>query len=252
MIMFYFSGTGNSKYIAELFSKTMNIACHSIEEKNNFAELITAEETIGFCFPVHGSRVPRIMREFVIRHLKLLKGKNLIILCTQMIFSGDGARAFTDIFPRGSTNVLYAEHIVMPNNVCNLFFLPLLKDEKAKKCVKKAEQKVQSICNEITNGRIRRRGFNPVSQALGLIQGVFYPGFERTGLDRVWIDSDCDTCLLCVSACPMNNIVYENKTLTTKNNCTLCCRCINLCPQKAIAIYLHTKVKKQYRGVDRS
>ena len=250
MIMLYFSGTGNSKYIAELFSQTMGAACYSIEENRDFTHLIAEEGTIAFCYPVYCSRVPRIMSEFTAKYQKPLENKKVIILCTQMMFSGDGARAFTDSFPRGFLNVIFAEHITMPNNICNIAVLPLAKENKARECVLRARQKVQDICDEIKAGKIRKRGFNPGSRALGLIQGVFYPPFKRTSLGRIWIDGDCDLCLLCVSACPMANFQLENGELSTKGNCMACCRCINLCPKKAIAVYLRTKVKKQYRGVD--
>ena len=36
MLMLYFSGTGNSKYIANLFSKKVNAKCYSIEENIDF------------------------------------------------------------------------------------------------------------------------------------------------------------------------------------------------------------------------
>jgi len=68
--MLYFSGTGNLKYIAELFCNVMNThfsqsaQCCSIEEKLDFEQLISSHEIIGFCYPIYGSRVPRIMREF--------------------------------------------------------------------------------------------------------------------------------------------------------------------------------------------
>lgn len=249
MIMFYFSGTGNSRYIAELFSRIMAAECHSIEEDTDFAGLLAAQETVAFCYPIHGSRVPRIMREFALSYQELLRGKSVVILCTQLIFSGDGARAFIDIFPHGYFDVIYAEHILMPNNVCNLFLLPLATDRKVEECVQRAEQKVQKICREIISEKRRRRGFNGVSRALGLIQGAFYPSFERSGLDRVWIDGDCNECLLCISICPMHNIRYENGEVVAGGNCTICCRCINSCPQKAIAVYMHTKVKRQYKGL---
>ena len=120
MIMLYFSGTGNSKYVAELFCRNMNASCHSIEENADFTALLASEEVIGFCYPIYGSRVPRIMREFVSVHTDSLKAKKLIIFCTQMYFSGDGARAFIDIFPRNHAEVIYAEHFLMPNNVCKV------------------------------------------------------------------------------------------------------------------------------------
>ena len=78
MIMLYFSGTGNSKFIAELFSQYKNAKCHSIEDDMDFAQLIASEEIIGFCYPIYGSRVPRVMREFVLKYLELLENKKCL------------------------------------------------------------------------------------------------------------------------------------------------------------------------------
>ncbi|MCL2815473.1 MAG: EFR1 family ferrodoxin [Oscillospiraceae bacterium] len=249
MVMLYFSGTGNSKYVAELFCRRMNAACHSVEEEIDFNELITSENIIGFCYPVYGSRVPRIMREFVKSHMESLKNKNLVIFCTQMYFSGDGARAFTDIFLRGYANVIYAEHFLMPNNVCNVFITPLPSQKTIKKYITKAERKMRTVCDHIENGVIKKRGFNPGSRALGLIQGVFYPKLEKMTMNKVRVGSDCTQCNLCVEICPMNNFEKENGKIIPKNNCTICYRCINRCPQKAITIYFKGKIKKQYKGL---
>jgi ferredoxin len=180
--------------------------------------------------------------------MEALKDKELIIFCTQMIFSGDGARAFTDIFSRGYAKVIYAEHFFMPNNVCNLFLTPLAGEKRIQKYLAVARRKMESVCRDITNGKIKKRGFNIFSRVLGLFQGVFFPMIEKKASDRVWIDKDCNKCLLCVSVCPMNNFEHKDGEITTKNNCTLCYRCINKCPQKAISVFLRGKVKKQYSG----
>ncbi|MCL2111351.1 MAG: EFR1 family ferrodoxin [Clostridiales bacterium] len=249
MIMFYFSGTGNSKYIAELFCTTMGVACHSIEEEVDFGQLMDTEDVIGFCYPVYGSRVPRVMHEFAKRHMDSLKGKKLILFCTQMCFSGDGARAFTDIFPRGFAQVIYAEHFPMPNNVCNLLFLHLDDEKKVEKYLARAHKRMQAVCDEIQRGVVKKRGFNLFSRAFGLTQGMFFPAFERRGLKSVWVDEDCNACLLCVTNCPMKNLEIVNGKVVAKDNCTMCYRCINKCPQKAIAVYINKKVKAQYKGV---
>ena len=110
MVLLYFSGTGNSKYIAELFCRYINIQCHSIEDNIDFSQILTSEETIVFCYPIYGSRPPRIMREFVEQHIEFIKNKKIIIFCSQLIFSGDGARSFTDLFPKNWIEVIYAEH----------------------------------------------------------------------------------------------------------------------------------------------
>jgi ferredoxin len=227
----------------------MKAKCHSIEDKIDFTDLIASNDVVGFCYPVYGSRVPRIMREFVNRHTEALKDKKLIIFCTQMYFSGDGARAFTDIFPRGHATVIYAEHFLMPNNVCNLFITPLPSKKSIESYIKKAERKMRTVCDEITKGIVKKRGFNPVSRALGLIQGVFYPKFEKAGMDKVWVGDGCTQCNLCVTVCPMNNFENKNGKITPQKNCVLCYRCINKCPQKAISVCFRKKVKKQYKGL---
>jgi hypothetical protein len=197
--MLYFSGTGNSKYIAELFCGYMGASCYSIENETDFGQLIASQEIIGFCYPIYGSRIPRIMREFVQKHIEFLENKKIIIFCTQLVFSGDGARVFTDLLPRDFVQVIYAEHFFMPNNVVNFFMLPLTNDKKIKKCVVRAERKMQLVCSNIKNGIIKKRGFNIISQVLGLVQGVFMPKIEKKALDSLIIDNDCNLCRLCVS-----------------------------------------------------
>ena len=189
------------------------------------------------------------MREFAVKHMESLRNKKLIIFCTQMYFSGDGARALTDAFPRNYVEVIYAEHFLMPNNVCNLFITPLPGNKTIQKYLSKANAKMQAVCDDIAKGIIKKRGFNPASRALGLVQGAFFPGIERRAKGKVWIDTDCNKCLLCVSACPTHNFELKDNTVETKNNCMICYRCINKCPQKAITVFLRGKVKKQYTGV---
>ncbi len=62
MLTLYFSGTGNTKYIAEKFAENMQADCHSIEEEIDFASLISAADTIAICYPIYGSCVPEIKR----------------------------------------------------------------------------------------------------------------------------------------------------------------------------------------------
>ena len=246
MIMLYFSGTGNSQYIAELFGQKTGAACHSIEKNIDFAALIAANETIGFCYPVYASRAPRIMRNFVAEHLDKLKNKNIIIFCTQMLFSGDGARSFAALFPQNHLQVIYAEHFFMPNNVSNVFILPLASDKLIKRYIACSERRMQAACHNIKNGKIKKRGFNVFSQFLGLIQGVFLTTVEKMANNSVKITASCNNCQICIAVCPMQNLIYEDGCITHKHDCTMCYRCVNKCPQKAITVGYHGKVKRQY------
>jgi len=247
--MFYFSGTGNSKYVAELFCQHGKAQCHSIEEKVNFENLIDAEDVIGFCYPVYFSSVPRMMREFAARHIKALKGKKLIVFCTQFMLSGDGSRAFVKLFPENYIEVIYTEHFFMPNNMPDVPILPMASDKSIEKSLARANRKMESVCRHIQDGKIKKRGFSILSRTFGMPQSVFMEAVERRANRAVNIDSDCTKCGLCVEICPMENFSVEDGQIKHKHNCTMCYRCINACPEKAISVLLSGKIKKQYKGI---
>jgi len=223
----------------------MNCGCFSIEEEHEFETLIKSNETIAFCYPIYFSRVPRIMREFVKKHMEILQGKKLIIFCTQYIFSGDGARAFTDLFPRNYMQVIYAEHFFMPSNTAPI----ITSAGRIKKYTEKAVPKMQKICENIKSEKVKKSGFNIVSRAMGLIQDQLLAPAEKKANRTVKITDDCTLCGLCVSACPMQNLELENGAILHNHNCTICYRCINKCPQKAINFF-NAKITKQYKGID--
>jgi len=289
ILCLYFSGTGNTKYIAELFSSKMAAKCLSIEsretnpckfepceiepreikpqdnDKNtpNFASEIAQHDTIAICYPIYGSRVPLIMREFIAKHLSAFAGKKLVIFVTQMIFSGDGARVLTDLFPSGHIEVIYAEHFFMPNNISNVAFLRRPSDKHLKRRARSAEKKMAKVCRNIKNGKIKKRGFSAFSKLLGKIQGKPWQGnssstvategtMEYKAKCNVHIAENCNACNICVKCCPMDNFEATKGIITQKNNCTACYRCINLCPQKAISVWFSKKPKWQYKGVIQS
>ena len=264
ILTIYFSGTGNTKYIAKMFSARMNIRCLSIEDEAIFSDEIQAHDIIAVCYPNHTSRVPYIMREFVAKHMDAFEGKKIIIFITQVLFSGDGARVLCDLFPKGHIDVIYAEHFIMPINAGNI---PLLSKTILRKTSDKfnkkrriiANAKMKLICRNIENGLIKKRGFSVVSRILGMIQGVPWQGSSKNvfalrytvqyrAKKMVWINSDCNACNLCVKHCPAKNLVNDNDIITHKNNCTTCFRCVNICPKRAITVMFRMKPAWQYKG----
>ena len=248
MLTLYFSGTGNTKYAAERLSEILAFKCHSIEEDIDFEQIIGEHFRICVCYPIYGSRMPRIFKEFVMKHQKLLKGKEIIILITQLIGSGDGARAFVDVFPKNHFSVIYAEHINMPNNVCNFFLLPLKNGAENHKMLKRANAKIDKTCKNIKNGKVIKRGFNLISRMFGLMQGIFENQMNERG-KKIRIDGDCNACGLCADICSMKNLNLSIGKIKHNDNCTICYRCVNKCPMNAITTFFHSKPKKQYQGL---
>lgn len=251
----YFSGTGNTEYIANLFSRRMGAVCLSIEDNVDFAGEISAHDTLAFCYPVYGSRLPRIMRDFVAAHMPQISGKKLVVFAVQMIFSGDGARVFADMF-NDMPNIVYAEHFMMPNNVCNTPLLRPTSPAKMQKYKAKAEGKMGRVCDDIRRGVVKKRGFSRLAMCLGSIQGRAWqgdskisapqPGLELKAKNAVRIHSHCNMCAHCTDICPMKNLAAHDGRIVHLNNCTVCYRCVNRCPQKAITVLYHRLPKWQY------
>ena len=248
MIVLYFSGTGNSAYVAKGFAGRMGADCHSIEESLDFAALLAVHDTVAVCYPIYGSCVPRIMREFAQRHSSALAEKKLVILCTQMMFSGDGARAFARLLPGCDGNVRYAEHFNMPNNISNFWLFPVGEGERRRK-QRVADRKLERICRDMQNGIVRRRGWSRFSTLLGKLQNTYWPAIEEKQKGSFAADGDCNRCGACVGRCPVENLSLTEMGVAQKNDCILCYRCVNLCPQKAATVMLHAKPKRQYKGI---
>jgi len=249
MLILYFSGTGNSRYIAERFGEKLGGVCHCIEEDLDFVALINAHDQIAVCYPIYGSRVPRIMREFAVRHTDAFKGKQLIIFATQLLFSGDGARVFTDLFPKHHVQVIYSTHFLMPNNVCNFSFLWQTSPRRTKNMLAQAEKKLTQACDDLQADRVKLRGFSGFSRFLGNMQGKAWPKIEARAQRDLRCHANCNTCGLCVQICPMQNLEILHGKLTHHNNCTLCFRCINACPKQAITIMFHKTPIWQHKGI---
>jgi ferredoxin len=249
MIVFYFSGTGNSRWVAEQFASALGSKCCSIEEGVNVPALVAEEEIIGFCYPVYGSCVPRPMREFVVANREALSGKRFVILSTQLFFSGNGAQALCAFLPGGEKNVIYAEHIKMPNNIANFPLFPVKNGTQNAKCIQNAKEKVERAGRELACGIIRRRGFHGLSIIMGKTQSAFWPRLEQKASKDVRVSDACIRCGLCARICPMHNLSLGENGIEQAGRCAVCYRCVNTCPEQAITTLIHQRPRKQYRGI---
>jgi len=174
------------------------------------------------------------------------------------MFSGDGARVLFELFPPKHIKIAYAEHFTMPNNICNFMFGKRTTEKKLKKLMRQADKLMESVCFDIKNGFVKKRGFAFFSQLFGKLQGRPWQGdpsnphaapktIEYKAKHGVKVSNNCTVCYACINCCPMKNLTTQNGRIVHKNNCTICYRCVNLCPSKAITTFMHAKPKWQYK-----
>ena len=68
-MILYFSGTGNSRYVAEQIAKITDDEIISINSKlqNNDTSDITVNDRLIFVVPTYAWRIPRVVREWILK-----------------------------------------------------------------------------------------------------------------------------------------------------------------------------------------
>lgn len=244
MVTIYFSGTGNTKFLAKKFCDMAGGKCYSIEENVNFEKIISENDTIALCFPIHFSKAPVLFMDFVSKHKEIFKGKKIVSLCSQQFYSGDGARSIIDLLE--DVEVVYAEHFNMQNNITSMPIYYKLTKRNNKRCLDAVDRKVKKVVKDIEKGNVQLRGFSKVSMAMGKGQHINPERLKEKQQNAVRVRESCVMCNKCVKCCPTRNLVNNGAAISSKDKCTFCMRCVNICPKKSISVLLHGEVREQY------
>ncbi len=244
MVTIYFSGTGNSEFLAKKFSEKMNCKCFSIEERVDFNRIIKENDTIALCYPIHFSKAPVFFMDFVSKHKEVFRGKKVIVLCSQQFYSGDGARSIFDLLE--DVEVLYTEHFNMQNNITAWPSYYMLTKRNNKRCLSGVEKKTEKIARDIKEGKVKLKGFSEFSKFLGRGQHISPERIKEKQSKAVRVNESCVLCGKCVKHCPTKNLKLERGQVTDIGECNFCMRCVNLCPKKSITVMIHGKVREQY------
>lgn len=246
MIGLYFSGTGNTAYCIKQYMKELQCehACYSIEQ-DTWKNAIKESETIIFAYPIFYSNLPKIVQDFIINHHDLWGGKQIFIITTMGLFSGDGAGCSARMFQHYGATIIGGLHLKMPDSIG---------DEKLlKKSLEKNQEIIAHSMNKLRNaaiahkqGKPAQEGLSFFSHILGLFgQRLWFSNKTSSYTNRLNIhQKQCVGCGLCTSLCPMNNICLKDGKAVANDHCTMCYRCINHCPKQAITL-LGKKVYQQ-------
>lgn len=235
-MIFYFSGTGNSRWIAQELAKLTNDTAYDITTLLVIPNL-EHEQQIGFIFPIYAWGVPKVMMQFVEKLKKVDVFTYAICTCGQ-----DAGNAMKQLSKYYFLNSSYS--VVMPNNYIIGSDTDSVQEIYDK--IDLAKQRLIQIAKEITlkecRYEVNEGGFSKIKSSL------INFGFNHFACTTkpFYVTNKCNGCGKCVTRCPCQAIHLENKQPVWHKNCYQCMRCINECKQQAIEYGKKTKNRKRY------
>lgn len=236
-MIFYFSGTGNSKWVANRIGEKIKDKTYDISILKEIPE-IHNEEQIGFVFPIYAWGIPEPMVEFV---KKLKKFKTFTFsICTCGANAGNALKNFSRIYHLDSS---YS--IIMPSNY---IIGENIEDERViLKKIEMAKTRIEIISQEILQ---RKKVYQVDEGSFSILKStiinVGFNKFARSTKPFYINEEKCNGCGLCAKNCPALTIKMVDKKPVWNKKCYQCLRCINYCPQKAIQYGKETEKRGRY------
>lgn len=289
-MIFYFSGTGNTKWAASKLAAAtredlISIAPYMREDdsSHNLAEpfILKENERLGFVFPVHGWRVPKLVREFICK-MKIQRepiqretsdatAKNkakaddslknrpfTYCVCTAGDSIGLTIENLNEVISQnpslqalGITEVSSSYSLIMPESYIGLPFMDVDPKEREIRKKENAAQELAVVCEEIFD---RKEGINrlvkgPIPWFFTKVVGGFFENVLITD-KRFHVEKDrCVKCGICANVCPVGDIKGghgEYPVWLHHKDCLTCFTCYHHCPHHAIEFGNQTQKKGQY------
>lgn len=224
-MIFYFTGTGNSLYVARQFEQNP-ISIPQVIHQN---DLIFEDETIGVVWPVYAGEPPKIVLEFLKK--ATFKTKYLYMILTYGKDDTDAPEYVERLCKEFHLTIDYIHSILMVDN-----YLPSFDMLEQKAIDKKVDEQIAVALQDVKD----RKKEIPVADEAGRdfharAAKIFAENPSLINGEQITVTDTCIGCGICTKVCPVGNFYIEDKHAKRKQNtCEFCLACAHNCPQKAI------------------
>lgn len=248
-MIFYFSGCGNSRHVAETIAAGLNDTLIFIPEaarQGRYNYTLAEGERLGFVFPVYAWAPPKLVLDFIEKLQLDAKPDYVYFACTCGDECGHTEKIFRKAIMEKGWELSACFSMKMPETYIGMPGFNLDTEENAKKKIATAEvimsQNIPLLVNK------ERFSKMIMGKAAWLKSYVINGSFNKYATnDKKYLSTDkCISCGKCVSVCPLQNITLEDGRPKWHGHCTMCMACYHHCPTNAIQYGKGTVGKGQY------
>jgi flavodoxin/ferredoxin len=242
IVIYYFSGTGNTQHISRLLKDELTACGAGVDLfamadllKSASAPRIDAYDLVGLSHPVHGWGVPRIVYQFI-KTLPPAKDKPVFLFKTgagRESLNNGTSRPVISALKKKGYRVFYDRAFMMPSN-----WMVGYPNDFSRQLCNAAAAKVRNMAAALLAGNERAIRCKPFIARLAYALWLFENfGAHFYGKD-LHATKQCNHCGKCVRECPMANISERGKKVRFGWNCVWCMHCVYSCPVRAIEPWL--------------
>lgn len=232
-MVLYFTGTGNSRYVAERIASIIEDDCIDLFEKlkaNDLTE-IKSDRDFVVVSPTYGWQIPHILRDWL-KGVTLSGSRKIYFVMTCGGEIGNSSKYLRGLCEEINLKYMGCAEIVMPENYIALFSAP--EKAEALQIIERAEPAIEKTAKMILNGEsIPEKSVGAVDRfKSSIVNAVYYPLLIHS--KKFIVSDSCISCGICEKSCVMNNIKLTDSKPVWADNCTHCMACICKCPKNAI------------------
>ena len=248
-MIFYFSGCGNSRHVAETLAEGLNdtlVFIPDASRNQQFAYTLDEDEMLGFVFPVYSWAPPRLVLDFVKQLQLASKPSYVYFACTCGDQCGQTEKIFRKVLQKKSWELSACFSLIMPETYIGMGGFKLDTEENAKKKIETTDTALTHNIPRLKN----RESFSEITvgNMAWLKSHLINASFNKYATDdRKYLSKEtCVSCGKCEEVCPMRNITLEDGRPKWHGHCTMCMACYHFCPVNAIQYGKATEGKGQY------
>ena len=240
--IFYFSGTGNSLWIAKKIADELNGQLISANSQKESSVINTEAEIIGLIFPLYDFKPPVIIEE-IIDKIYNIESKYIFAVCTYGISPAKSLLKIEEKIKNKDGKLAGGFAVEMPHSGIGSQNISLLDQNRI---LKQSAEKVDNIYNyiKIKNYGVIETGnivttffkWKNLKMLPALFKLIFLITFKGINTLDYQIDQNCNSCGICEKICPVDNIKLKKDNPVWGEKCIGCFGCIQWCPQESISL----------------